>query len=144
MLMLQTAAFLAMFRQAMLGRGKLTDGDLTQLEKVEPKGGVAMSIEEIFQDVSKDRTLAARKTLAFVEKHPQAMPELMTTARRLIFSKGRDSHDYKFSSAALEDYYHLTDAWRPYYAAASMYNLHGTGDKDNGLMERTKAALARS
>jgi hypothetical protein len=144
MLMLQTAAFLAMFRQAMLGRGKLSDGDLTQLEKVEPKGGVAMSIEEIFQDVSKDRTLAARKTLAFVEKHPQQMPELMTAARRLIFSKGRDSHDYKFSSAALEDYYHLTDAWRPYYAAASMYNLHGTGDRDNGLMERTKAALARS
>jgi hypothetical protein len=128
----------------MLGRGKLSDADLTHLEKVEPKGGVALSIEEIFQDVSKDRTLAARKTLAFVEKYPRQMPELMTAARRLIFSKGRDSHDYKFSSAALEDYYNLTDAWRPYYAAASMFNLHGNGDRNNGLIERTKVALTRS
>jgi hypothetical protein len=144
LLMLQTAAFLAMFRQAMLGRGKLSDADLAHLEKVEPRGGVALAIEEIFQDVSKDRMLAARKTLAFVEEHPQQMPELMTAARRLIFSKGRDSHDYKFSSAALEDYYHLTPAWRAQYAAASMFNLHGTGDRDNGLIERTRAALARS
>ena len=47
------------------------------------------------------------KTLAFVER-TRAVPELMTAARRLIFSKGRDSHDYKFSSAALEDYYNVT------------------------------------
>jgi hypothetical protein len=65
----------------------------------------------------------------------------MHAARRLIFSKGRDSHDYKFSSAALEDYYHLTPAWRARYAASSMFNLRGAGDRDNDLIRRTRAAL---
>jgi hypothetical protein len=143
MLMLQTAAFLCMFRQAMAGRGRLRDVDIASLEKAEVKGDVPQAIEEIFADVSKDRMLAARKTLAFVEANPTQVPALMTAARRLIFTKGRDSHDYKFSSAALEDYYHLTPAWRAQYAATSMFNLHGTGDRDNGLIGRTRAALAK-
>jgi hypothetical protein len=68
----------------------------------------------------------------------------MAAARRLIFTKGRDSHDYKFSSAALEDYFHLAPAWRPHYAAASMFNLKGTRHPDNGLIRRTRAALAKA
>jgi hypothetical protein len=144
MLMLQAAAFLCLFRGVMGARGRLRDGNLAFLEKAEVKEDVPQALEEIFQDVSKDRTLAARKTLAFVEKNPTQVPALMTAARRLIFAKGRDSHDYKFSSAALEDYYHLTPAWRAPYAAASMFNLHGTGDRDNGLIGRTRAALAKA
>ena len=44
-------------------------------------------------------------------------------ARRMIFLKGRDSHDYKFSSAVLEDYYHVSPAWRDRFLAAGIYNL---------------------
>jgi hypothetical protein len=69
---------------------------------------------------------------------------LMREARRLVFAKGNDAHDYKFSSAALEDYYHLTPAWRGRYLAASMFNLRGSGARDTGLLERTRAALART
>jgi hypothetical protein len=29
------------------------------------------------------------------------------------------------------------------YAASSMFNLKGTGDPDNGLIRRTRAALAK-
>jgi hypothetical protein len=84
---------------------------------------------------------AAQKTLALLEaKGPQA-EALMAAARRLIFLKGRDSHDYKFSSAALEDYYHVTPAWRGRFLATSMFNLHGTQDPDNALVKRTRAAL---
>ncbi len=68
----------------------------------------------------------------------------MTVAERLIFSKGSDSHDYKFSSAALEDYYHVTPPWRADYAASSMFNLSGIGDRDNGLIQRTRTALAKT
>jgi hypothetical protein len=71
-------------------------------------------------------------------------PPLVTAAERLIFSKGNDSHDYKFSSAALEDYYHVTAPWRARYAASSMFNLKGSGDRDNDLIERTRAALAKT
>ena len=39
----------------------------------------------------------------------------------LIFLKGRDSHDYKFSSAVLEDYYHVSPEWRNRFLAGSTY-----------------------
>jgi hypothetical protein len=144
LLMLQSAAFLPMFRQAMTGRGKLADVKIDKLEKVLVKGEPEQAVEEIFADVSKDRMLAARKTLALVEGHQPRFPSLVTAAERLIFTKGRDSHDYKFSSASLEDYYHVTSAWRAHYAASSMFNLKGTGDRDNDLITRTRAALAKS
>ena len=89
---------------------KLQDAEarLTELE-----GQIGdMAIEEVLADISKDRMTAARKVMALVENDPAHMEALMTAARRLIFSKGRDSHDYKFSSAALEDYYHATAPWR--------------------------------
>ncbi len=141
-LMLQAAAFLPLFRQAMAGRGKLrTDLSIDTLEKVEPKGKGAAAVEEVLADVSKDRLLAARKTLALLDAKAVDPQQLMTAARRLIFTKGHDSHDYKFSSAALEDYFHASGAWRSRYLATSMFNLKGSQDKDNGLVLRTRAAL---
>ena len=68
----------------------------------------------------------------------------MTAARRLIFTKRTNSHDYKFCSAALEDYYHTTGPWRARYLATSMFNLKGSGDRDTGLIERARAALSKA
>ena len=59
----------------------------------------------------------------------------------LIFLKGRDAHDYKFSSAVLEDYQNISPSWRDRYLAASVFNLRGSGDSDNELVKRTRAAL---
>jgi len=59
----------------------------------------------------------------------------------LIFLKGNNSHDYKFSSAVLEDFHHVSPAWRDRFLAASVFNLRGSGDKDNSLVNRTRAAL---
>ncbi|MHB1425875.1 MAG: hypothetical protein ACYC3I_22145 [Gemmataceae bacterium] len=144
LLMLQSAAFLPMFRQAMMGRGKLAEVKIDKLEKAEFKRDLCEAAEEIFNDVSHDPMLAARKTLALMDGGPTRFPPLVTMAERLIFSKGNDSHDYKFSSASLEDYYHVTSPWRARYAASSMFNLKGTGDRDNDLIERTRAALAKT
>jgi hypothetical protein len=141
LLMLQGAAFLAMFRSTMEGRGGLANLRIDSFEKADLKSEGAEAIEEIFADVSKDRVTAARKTLAFLEGQTAPPQTLMTAGRRLIFNKGRDSHDYKFSSAALEDFYHATPAWRNRYLATSMFNLHGSQDPDNGLIKRTRAAL---
>jgi hypothetical protein len=143
LMLLQAAAFLTMFRQAMLGRGKLSEAKLDALEKEESKAEGAEAIEEVFKDLSKDRTRSARWTLALLEKAPAEAQPLMAAGRRLIFTKGRDSHDYKFSSAALEDYYEIGPRWRNHYLAASMFNLKGASDPDNNLIERTRAALAR-
>jgi hypothetical protein len=138
LMMLQAAAFLPMFREAMTGRGKLADRKLDALPKAEKPA----DIEEIFHDVSRDRMEAARKTLQLLDADPRSVQPLMTAARRLVFSKGNDSHDYKFSSAALEDFYHLTPAWRTRYAAASMFNLRGADDRNNQLIVKMRGALS--
>src|SRR5262249_45455193 len=118
LLTLQTAAFLTMFRGAMLGRGRLAELRLDTLGRQDLARPGPQAIEEIFADVSRDGLSAARKALALVQAEPVAGPQaLMAAARRLIFTKGRDSHDYKFSSAALEDFYNATPAWRGRFLA---------------------------
>jgi hypothetical protein len=141
-LLLQAASFLPMFHKAMQGRGKVRDDvRIDTLEAAKPDGTGAAAIEEILTEVSKDRMLAAKKTLSLLQGNSADAETLMAGARRLIFLKGRDSHDYKFSSAALEDFYHATPAFRARFLATSMFNLHGTQDRDNDLVKRTRAAL---
>jgi hypothetical protein len=127
----------------MAGRGPLNDKlKIDSLEKLDLKATGAAAIEEVLADISKDKLRAARKTLALLATQP-GMPEgLMTGARRLVFAKGADSHDYKFSSAALEDYYHATPAWRNRFLATSVFWLRGSGDRDNDLIKQARAALA--
>ncbi|HEV3203570.1 MAG TPA: hypothetical protein VGY77_04265 [Gemmataceae bacterium] len=142
LLLLQTGAFLCLFRQAMAGRGKLReDLKIDTLESGVSNAKGMAAIEEIFTDLGKDRLLAARKTLALLDSKALDPEQMMTHARRLLFSKGRDSHDYKFSSAALEDFFHTTSTWRNRFLATSMFNLRGSTEPDNGLVNRTKAAL---
>jgi hypothetical protein len=143
LMMLQCASFLTMFKQAMTQRGKLEESlKIDTLEKGELKETGAGAVEEIMADVHKDNAAAARKVLALMDRKDGAPEGLMTAARRLIFLKGTDSHDYKFSSAALEDYYNATPAWRARFLASSVFWLKGSGDKDNDLVKRARAALA--
>jgi hypothetical protein len=142
MTMLQGAAFLAMFRGAMLGRGKLADGQLDKLT-VEAPPGDAWTIDSVFSQAGKDRPSATARALSLLTKDPTQSGPLMAMARRLIFAKGNNAHDYKFSSAALEDYAHVSPTWRPRFLAACMVQLRGSGEADNKLIEQTRAALAK-
>jgi hypothetical protein len=142
MLLLQAPAFLALFRKAM-GTKVRDDLHIDKLPKAELKTKGPDAIAEVLADVSTNRLTAASKTLALVENQAANPEALMTAARRLIFNKGTNSHDYKFGSAALEDYYQATAGWRARYLATSMFNLKGSGDKDNSLIERARAALGR-
>jgi hypothetical protein len=136
LLLLQNAAFLALFRGNNPDKGARID----ELEPVQAKASGAAAIDEIFSDVSQDRLTASGKVLAWLKENGDPKP-LADAARRFIFLKGRDSHDYKFSSAVLEDYHHLAAPWRDRFLAASVFNLRGSGDKDNDLVKRTRAAL---
>jgi hypothetical protein len=140
LLLLQNAAFLTLFREAMGGRGKLGDTRIDQLEPVATSEGGPGAVEEIFAEASRDRTTAARKALAYLQagRDPRT---LIDAARRLVFLKGDDPHDYKFSSAVLEDYYNASPAWRERYLASSLLLLPGSADRDNDLVRRTRAAL---
>ncbi|HVW01737.1 MAG TPA: hypothetical protein VHB77_15405, partial [Planctomycetaceae bacterium] len=141
MLLLQNAAFLPLFRNAMRGRGKLGDTKLNNLEAEPLQSQGAEGVQEIFADISGDRMTAARKVLTYVKEHPQPK-EWMDAARLLIFLKGNNSHDYKFSSAVLEDFQNVSPEWRDRYLASSVFNLRGSRESDNRLVQRTRAALA--
>jgi hypothetical protein len=141
LVLLQNAAFLPLFRGAMQGRGDVKEGRLDLLEPVAPESQGQEAVDEIFRDVSGNQRRAAQKMLAYLKDHPDPK-ELMTAARLLIFLKGNNSHDYKFSSAALEDYYNVSPAWRSRFLASSVFNLRGSGATDNSLVKRTRAALA--
>jgi len=138
MLLLQNAAFMPLFRGNAKDKGLHVD----ELEPLSPKAQGEAAVGEIFADVSKekDRLAAARKILAWLKENPNPKP-LADAARRLIFLKGRDSHDYKFSSAVLEDYEHLSAPWRDRFLAASVFNLRGSAEKDSELVPRIRSAL---
>jgi hypothetical protein len=142
-LLLQNAAFVPMFRKAMEQREKQTklpDLPIEKFEALAPKSEGAAAIGEIFNQVGAERLDAARKALAFLNDNPR--PEaLMDAARMLVFLKGNDSHDYKFSSAVLEDYYHVSPAWRNRYLAGCTFQLRGARAPDNALVKRTREAL---
>ncbi|MDB6155008.1 MAG: hypothetical protein JWL90_3461 [Chthoniobacteraceae bacterium] len=138
LLLLQNAAFLPLYR------GNRADKPALHIDSLEPltpdaKGDFA--VDEIFAEIGKDRLTAARKVLGYLQGHPD--PTLLTdAARRLIFLKGRDAHDYKFSSAVLEDCSRLSQPWRDRLLAASVFYFRGSSDADNELVSRTRAALA--
>jgi hypothetical protein len=138
LLLLQNAAFLTLFRGEPSRLKKL---HLDQLEPEDSSSEAAPSLEEIFAAISDDRLAAARKVLAW-SKAQTDPTEFINGARRLVFLKGNNSHDYKFSSAVLEDWRNISPAWRTRFLAASVFNLRGSGDKDNDLVKRTRAALA--
>ncbi|MCA9099829.1 MAG: hypothetical protein KDA63_01680 [Planctomycetales bacterium] len=141
LVLLQNASFLPMFREAMQGRGTVGDASIVELPATAPGEDEAEALGAIFHDVSDDRSAAAQRVLGYLDAG-QSAEDLIAAARRLIFLKGDNAHDYKFSSAVLEDYYHVSPEWRNRYLASSVYNLRGSGDRDNSLVQRTRAALA--
>jgi len=141
LLLLQNAAFLPLFREAMKGRGAMQNRRLSDLEPLEPEAKGPQAVAEIFAEVGRDRERASRMALSYLRSEPDPRG-LVDAARRLVFLKGNDSHDYKFSSAVLEDYFHLSSEFRDRYLAASLFILPGSAEPDNELVKRTRAALS--
>src|SRR4029078_1727716 len=140
LLLLQNTAFLPLFRQAMTGRGKIGDDRADQLEPAAVDAKNPAAIEEIFAAVGSNNRDAARKVLGYLDGGGDPV-RLTDAARLLIFTKGDNAHDYKFSAAVLEDYHHVSPAWRNRYLATSVFNLRGSSQPDNKLVDRTRSAL---
>ncbi len=132
LLMLQNASFLPLFRGGR--RTGVRIDEITPAEK-------AVGVEEVFADLSKDRTESARKILRLLkdEGEPRAFAQ---AARRLIFLKGTNSHDYKYSSAVLEDYHQMSPECGDRFLASTAFYFKGSSDNDNPLVKRTRAALS--
>jgi hypothetical protein len=137
LLLLQNAAFLPLFRSSQQDKGIVVD----QLQPASTSATGPEAVTEIFAEVSRNRLSASRLVLAYLRDNPDPKP-FIDAARRLIFLKGNDAHDYKFSSAVLEDCLAIAPPWRDRYLAASVFNLKGSGDADNDLVKRIRSALA--
>ena len=139
LLMLQAVSFLTLFRARMNNLPATPRIDTMEAGELVGQGQAA--IDDIFTTLSTNKLGAARKTLALLNSRDQIAP-LMATARRLTFAKGNDAHDYKFSSAVLEDFNNVSPAWRDRFAAASVFWLKGSSGNDSPTLQRTRAALA--
>lgn len=131
LLMLQNASFLPLFRGGR--RAGIRIDDLEAAEK-------GVTLEEIFADVSKNNENASRKILRYLQDEKDA-GAFAQAARRLIFLKGTNSHDYKYSSAVLEDYEAMSPKWRDRFLAATSYYFKGSSEPDNQLVQRIRAAI---
>jgi hypothetical protein len=136
LLLLQNAGFLPLYRGNREDKGLHID----TLEPLAPTAKGDEAVAEIFADIGPNRLNAARKMLAYLKDNPSPKP-IADAARRLIFLKGTNSHDYKFSAAVLEDYERLASPWRDRLLASSVFYLRGSGEKDNDLVSRTQSAL---
>ncbi|MCA9134201.1 MAG: hypothetical protein KDA45_13630 [Planctomycetales bacterium] len=146
MLLLQACAFLPMFRQSAAARGQLAARTIDQLTHSEANNNSSQAdspeaLSKIFDTLNDDSLQAAELLLGYLRAGGSAN-DVLQQARRLIFLKGKDAHDYKFSSAVLEDYHHVSRPLRQEFLALSVFNLRGTGDSDNGLVSRIRGALA--
>jgi hypothetical protein len=137
-LLLQAAAFLPLFRERM---GNAKPAPIDSLEPLPCQAAGAEAAAEIFAEAGHDRQAAARKTLGYLQRGGDPV-EIIHTARRLIYLKGTDAHDYKFSEAVLEDFFNVSPAFRQRYLATSLFYLRSSNEPDNRLVDRTRAAFA--
>lgn len=141
-LVLQNASFLSHFRQAAADRGRIREVRIDELAN-RSTDSVAEDPElvgDAFEAMGESRSRAAEKVYDLLAQgvNPQSVVD---HARRLVFLKGNDSHDYKFSSAALEDYRKLSPEWQHRFLAASMYQLCSPHENTRPLVSRIQAAL---
>lgn len=141
LLLLQNVAFVAAFRDAAKSRGNLKEGRLDNLEAMATQSSGPAAVEEIFAELSAKPQAAGQKLLHYLKAEGDPK-QLIDAARVLIFLKGSNAHDYKYSSAILEDYYNVSPGWRDRCMAGGLSLLKGSAGNDNRLVERTRAAFA--
>lgn len=139
-LLLQACAFNPHFLQSAKSRGRLGDQTVQDLAPATAVGAKPDALEAILADISSDRRAAAEKVYGYLAEGGSTR-DLLAACRQMIFLKGNNAHDYKFSSAVLEDAAHLSPAWRDQFVAMSVFNLKGSGHPDNGLVERVRGLL---
>ena len=136
--LLQACAFNPQFRESAKGRGKVAEYNLTRLDDSNDKS--EPELPQILDDMTSRKLNAAQGLYGYLNQGGDPI-QFIDDARRLLFLKGRDAHDYKFASAVLEDYYHLSPNWRNKFLATSVFNLRGSKHSDSKLVERTRAAI---
>jgi hypothetical protein len=119
MLLLQAAAFVAMFSQ-MAGTA-VPGSDLETLQPVAPHAQGREAVDEIFSDaVAGRRPQAIRKSLGYLRGGGDAA-QLIAAVRHHLVYNAEEAHQYKFTEAVLDSYAQMPDpAWRNRFLSAGM------------------------
>ncbi|MGE3820725.1 MAG: hypothetical protein AB7I30_15035 [Isosphaeraceae bacterium] len=118
-----------------------TEPSIDALEAAAPGEKGAEAVGAIFDAVGKSRLDAARMAVGYLAEGGST-EAIFDAGRRLIFRKGRDSHDYKYGAAAWEECVLAADPkWRAPLAAAALFNLPGSSTPDSPLMDRAREAV---
>ena len=141
MALLQAIGWQPMFRD----RTKLPDSEGIDSSKNNPDLVISSgdeAIADIFATVNEDRKKAAAKAQAYLDRG--GSPDLIfDAARRMIFHKGAESHQYKYGAAMAEEFLWSTEPrWHGRIAATTMFYLPGSKSPDSPLMNRAREAVA--
>ena len=138
--LLQASGWVPLFRGRMSVE---VDSEIDRIEPIPPSTVGEEAVEAIFSEISRDHRKAAAMTVGYIEAGGSA-DAIFAAARRAIFRKGRDSHDYKYGAAAWEEHQLAGDPkWRPSLAAAIMSKVPGSSTSESPLMRRAQEAVAR-
>ena len=108
LMLLQCAAFIAMFRRLVGAAQSDLSLDALQPLPLDNTGGDALT--EIFSDLSAGHRLqAARKSLGYLQNGGDPAP-LIATARHHLVYNADEVHDYKYCEAVFDNYAHLADS----------------------------------
>ncbi len=129
-----------------LYRDRAKSANPIAIDALKPAERIALGDEavgEIFATINDNRGQAAAKTVAYLDRGGST-GRLFDAARRMIFHKGTDSHDYKYGAAIWEECLAVAEPrWHAPLAAAAMFNLPGAKTKDSPLMIRAREAVSR-
>lgn len=137
-LLLQACSFNPYFLDSAQGRGRLTDVTVTEWSKQANESQT--TADTILELISRDRMQASVQLHHYLDSGGDSQA-FINAARRQIFLRGRNAHDYKYSSAVLEDFQKVSPDWRNQYLALSVFNLKGSQDSVSPLVQRTRAAM---
>ncbi len=136
--MVQAAGWVGMFRASL---GDASKFNLNQLAHAATTNDPASTLQDILKTLGTDRQQAAQKTMAYLQAG-QSPASIFDAARKLVFAKGDDSHDFKFAVAAWEEASQASSPQvRALLTAAMMGHLPPGGSPDNPLMAKIRAAL---
>jgi hypothetical protein len=137
--LLQAAGWMPLYRTRLTNPASTLIDNLSAAP-LEAKGDDA--VRDVFTTIDSDRAQAAAKVIGYAEAGGDLEP-LFREARRMVFFKGGDSHQYKFGAAAWEECLLSSDpAWRAPITAAMMFYIPGAGAAETSVTRQARERLS--
>jgi len=127
--LLQAAAWIPLFREALAPRVGFSVDDPGLDELVQPSEGQAVEVRELFEEPTRERTRAFLRD-------PGALAPFEDALRRHVFRGGREHHVPKYAAVLIEDVRTADPRWRGALFAAALEYLPSTRTPTTEIYER--------